>query len=320
MEPIIFWKEEPQERKWKKTKNKPEDILKAISAGAMFTTSTSFEYEPGDNGQPEPIRYGDLCLDFDDEENPANALQDVKTLCLIFLPEEYDLDPHAIRFYASGSKGFHAEIPAELLGAQNGDQFLPLIFKELVTKWKEILDLQSLDLSLYAMGKGKMFRLPNVRRSNGRYKVPLTLEENRDLSIDQITELTKAPREIEPVEADLKPTPELVNFFTSQSLLFQNKAEASKDAKPPLTLDPVPRGQRNDKLARLVGRWIGKGIDKETIRFAAIGWWYLLPDKTDFDLKEVQTIVESVHQTDMRNHGEPHENSSKKRYAKVSLG
>ncbi len=45
------------------------------------------------------------------------------------------------------------------------------------------------------MRRGKMFRIPNVRRKNGHYKVPLTLEEVRELQIDELWKLSEAPRE-----------------------------------------------------------------------------------------------------------------------------
>ncbi len=291
---IRYWKEEPERRKWKLVADTPEAEPEVRKIGGMFLTHNSFEYEPGNNGRPEPIRFGDLPLDFDDKENPARALQDVKSLCLVYLPETYGLDPYAIRYYDSGSKGNHVEIPAELLGAQGGDQFLPLIYKKLVSEWKEALDLKSLDLSLYAMGKGKMFRLPNVKRKNGRYKIPLTLEEIRDLSIDQINELTKAPREIELVEVDLNPIPELAEFFVKHSLLFQNKAELPKDIKPPLTLEPVLPGKRDDTLTRLVGRWIAQGMDFDTVYLTALGWRETLPDAEDFTKKDVKKIFDSI--------------------------
>lgn len=295
-----YWKKEIDRSPWNPIADTPAVETEAKKNGAMFITSTNFEYEPGNNGRPEPIRCGDLCLDFDAEENPARALQDAKTLLLVYLPEEYGIDPHAIRFYASGGKGFHAVIRAELLGAEDGDPYLPLIYKKLVSKWKEILDLKTLDRSIYAMGKGKMFRLQNVRRKNGRYKIQLALEEIRDLSIDEITELTKAPREIEPVDVDLKPIPELSKFFIQQSLLFQNKAEAPKDAKSPLTLDPVLPCKRDETLTRLVGKWIAQGMDFDTVYLTALGWRESLPDVEDFTKKDVKKIFDSITKKEAR--------------------
>jgi len=171
-----FFKEEPEERVWKPIPNKQEAIAEAIRKGAMFVTWTVFDRLPVDGKLDESMRYGNLVLDFDCKNDPGKALQDLRSLCLIHLPEYYTLDPNAISFYASGGKGFHAEIPAECLGAESGDPFLPLAYKKLVANWKETLELATLDMSLYCMGKGKMFRLPNVRRSNGKYKIPLTID------------------------------------------------------------------------------------------------------------------------------------------------
>ena len=47
-----------------------------------------------------------------------------------------------------------------------------------------------------------MFRIPNVKRSNGKHKVPLTLEEVRDLSYPELLALGDAPRTIEKVVDD----------------------------------------------------------------------------------------------------------------------
>jgi len=212
---IIYWKEEPADRKWKTIPNTPEARQHAIKQGAMFFTWTSLSEAYKDNGQPEPHRQGDFPLDFDHKEKPEKALQDLRTLCLVHLPELFGIDPYAIEFYASGSKGFHAVIPAKLFDAQDGDTYLPLSYKRIAAEWKEKLNLQTLDLSLYNMRRGKMFRIANAKRSNGRYKVPLTLEETRDLSIDDLSKFTEAPRQVDPVEADICESEELGEVYRS---------------------------------------------------------------------------------------------------------
>ena len=192
---FIYWKEEPNDRKWRWIPNKEQARSIAIGQGAMFMTWTAFSHEPK-NGK-EPIRYGDLPLDFDNKEDPEKALDDMRNLCLIHLPELYDVDPIDIQFFCSGSKGFHAVIPAALIGTEKGDPRLPLIYKRMASRWADSLSLKTLDLSLYAMGKGKMFRLPNVRRSNGRYKVPLTLDEVQKFTIKEVWNLSEKSRTIE---------------------------------------------------------------------------------------------------------------------------
>ena len=179
----------------------------------MFFTWTAFSEPYKGNGQAEPHRWGNFPLDFDCKDNPENALRDIRSLCLVHLPEFFGVDPYGIEFYASGSKGFHAIISAKLFDAQDGDPYLPLSFKRIAADWKQKCDLPTLDLSLYNMKRGKMFRVANVKRSNGRYKVPLALEEVRDLSIDDLLKLSEAPREIESVEADICESEELGNLY-----------------------------------------------------------------------------------------------------------
>jgi hypothetical protein len=149
------------------------------------------------NGHPEPVRYGDLPLDFDSHDDLGITLKEIRELCLFHLPELYDLDPYTVKFYLSGGKGFHAIVPAKIFDAQDGDPCLPLIYKKIAVGWKEQFKLTTLDLSLYNMAMGKMFRLPNIRRENGQYKVPITLEELNNFSIDKLRGLTKRPRKIE---------------------------------------------------------------------------------------------------------------------------
>lgn len=168
-----YWKEEPPERRWKEVSDNSEALAEILSKGAMFLTWTRFQ----NNGQPEPHRWGDFPLDFDSKDDLIIAFREMKELCLVHLPKFYGIDPYGLKFFASGSKGFHVEIPAKFLDAEDGDPYLPLIYKRIAASWKERFNLTTLDLSIYSMGKGRMWRLPNIRRENGKHKVPLSFEE-----------------------------------------------------------------------------------------------------------------------------------------------
>jgi hypothetical protein len=196
----VYWKEEKQNRKWKLDSDTENDRKQAIASGAMYFTWASVSHPYNSDNQNQPIRKGDFPLDFDNKNNPENALQNMKTLCLYHLPEYFDVDPYDMQFFCSGSKGFHAVIPADVFGAEAGDPYLPLIYKKIAAEWASKLSLKTLDMSMYCMGKGKMFRIPNVRRSNGRYKVPLTVDEVTNLSIHELFKLSEAPRTIDDVD------------------------------------------------------------------------------------------------------------------------
>ena len=91
----IFYKEEIEKRPWIWIPYTKEALRQALASGAMYTTWTQFEFMPG-NGHGEPKRYGHLPLDFDDKENPQNALNDLRALPS-HLPEIYRIDPNCIR-------------------------------------------------------------------------------------------------------------------------------------------------------------------------------------------------------------------------------
>ena len=193
-----YWKVETPVQPWNLITDTEEDRKNAIRSGAMFETwaSLSAPYSE-ENGHAEPHRWGDLPLDFDSKDNIQQALNDLRALCLVHLPDFYGIDPYDIRYFLSGGKGFHSIVPAKLLNAEDGDPQLPLVFKNMVARWKESLNLTSLDMSLYSMKRGKMFRIANVRRSNGRYKVPLSLDEIIRADAADLMELGKSPRNLE---------------------------------------------------------------------------------------------------------------------------
>uniref|UniRef100_A0A7C4RTU5 AAA family ATPase n=1 Tax=Desulfatirhabdium butyrativorans TaxID=340467 RepID=A0A7C4RTU5_9BACT len=230
----VYWKAERPVAPWHCINDTQEERTKAIRAGAMYFTTMSLEYEPTPE-MPEPIRRGPLCLDFDAPDDPGRALDDMRHLCLSFLSEQYGLDAHTIDFYASGSKGFHAVIPERCLGDTTGDPLLPWVHKRMVAGWKAALQLSTLDMSLYCMGRGKMFRIANVKRANGKYKVPLTLHEVQTLSIDKLLRLTEKPREIEPPDGADFDCPDLASYFRAcraEVYAEQREREAAEPVDP----------------------------------------------------------------------------------------
>ncbi len=197
-----YWKEEAAERAWKSMPDTPEAAADAIRKGAMFISTPALS-KPYDDKNPnaEIMRFANLVLDFDDKANPANALRELLVL-IGHISEMYGLDPYSILLWCSGGKGFHAKISAESFGSQAGDVYLPLIYKKMVCQWAASLELKTIDTSMYCRSRGKMFRIAGVKRSNGRYKVPLTLDELQSCTIDELWKLSENPREVEPVDAD----------------------------------------------------------------------------------------------------------------------
>lgn len=198
---LVYWKREQKNDEWKLAKLADLDNLR-VNSNAMFATWAAFKQPPlVEEGNDLPkmavVRYGDLPMDFDSKGDVEKARKDVLDV-LGVLEKQYDLNPENVDIYISGGKGFHLVIDARLLGAEEGDQFLPLTYKNLINDLFPITKdrFSSIDRSLYCMKRGKMFRLANVRRSdNGKYKVPIALNELRNLSEELLMSIAYKPRE-----------------------------------------------------------------------------------------------------------------------------
>lgn len=188
----------PEHPNWKLTPDTPEELQKAIQEGYTAKTILSLKYEP-EKGKPEPMRWGPLVLDFDYREDQQKAIlaarHFVARLCLF-----YQLDPNHLRYWISGGKGCHIEIPEALIGSEEGSPVLAKIYSYMTrilftqclrssSGWHKMIDMQ-----LFNMGKGRLLRLPNIQRPNGRYKVPVSADEFMDLPVEQLVGLTAAPR------------------------------------------------------------------------------------------------------------------------------
>lgn len=107
------------------------------------------------------------------------------------LRQKIGTDIKFCRLYATGKKGFHIEIPAGLLGSTYlEDERLPKVAGRFVQKFK----IEGTDTSIYAIGRGKMWREANVQRENLAFKVPLQWEELESMTPEIYAELTRQPR------------------------------------------------------------------------------------------------------------------------------
>lgn len=135
--------------------------------------------------------------------------------------EEHAVNLKCVRLYATGGKGFHLEIPPQVLMPKvpkAGVTALPYIYREMAME----MVVDTLDMRVYTGRRGRMWRTCGVQRDNGAYKVPLTLAEAWALTPESYAELCKAPRP-EP-EREL---PELSTYLSAMFVKFQEKVESS---------------------------------------------------------------------------------------------
>lgn len=190
---------------------------------------------------------GPLYFDLDGEDIEL-VLE--KTRFLFGKLVEHDVDPRAVRLFATGGRGFHLEVPWEIFipkVSKAGVGLLPAIYKEMAYG----LYVDTLDLRVYSGRKGRMWRTPNVRRENGRYKVPVSPEELMEMRAQDYQGLCSAPREA-PSYAPPALSQKLAVLYAKAAAKIEAAAKKRKDAKKDFELLARFKGDYPPSLAKVM--------------------------------------------------------------------
>ena len=124
-----------------------------------------------------------------DSKNLNNAQVECQHL-ISLLVDKYEVILDCLGIFFSGSKGFHIEIPTALFGDIQASQNLPYIFKEI----PKILDINYHDSTIY--NRNALWRFPNtINAKSGLYKIPLSVNQINNLTIEDIKLLAREPVE-----------------------------------------------------------------------------------------------------------------------------
>ena len=182
------WKLERPRSVWHLIADGP-DLMSRLPKAAHFLTILS--YLPGPDDQP-PHYQGPLYAEADGDL--SDVLRDMRR-CVEVLTIEYDLPAEAVRLWLSGGRSVHLTIPASVIGADEGHPLLPDLYKVMVETLFPPTIAPTLDRGIYNRGKGRMWRLPNRRRTDTqRYKVPISASELLHKSLAELKALTCQPR------------------------------------------------------------------------------------------------------------------------------
>jgi hypothetical protein len=162
------WKDEPERRAWHVIADDPT-FMARLPKSAYFVTILS--YLPGPDDLPSQYK-GPLYCEADGD--PADVLRDLRQYVEL-LTVEYDCSPEGVRLWLSGGRSIHMTIPPHVIGADEGHALLPDIYRAMIERLFPATMAPTLDRSVYNRGKGRMWRLPNRRRTDtGKCKVPIT--------------------------------------------------------------------------------------------------------------------------------------------------
>lgn len=228
-----YWTTDPPSG-WRPFVDTAENRREAIAAGARFFTALALD-APIEDGR-EPRYVGPLYAEFDGE-----TVADAHLDCISFLRilEAQGVDLRYMRLFASGGRGFHIEVPEAMLALRLPIADLPYVYREMIKELTAGREFPTLDQSVYSGGRGRMWRIPNLRRAdNGRYKVPLTAAEVFHLSTEEVWALTSRPREVIYPDEEPSPVPALVEMFDRAKRLLEDRQRA----------EPLPQEQLREHM------------------------------------------------------------------------
>ncbi len=273
----------------------------------VLASDCSFESDMTEAMQNRVKYRGPVYFDFDSQDI-NESIAGVKA----FLTKlrEANLYIDSCKIFASGGKGFHIEIPAEVFIQKvptNGIFFYPRIQREVANA----LYVETMDLRVYSSKRGRQWRLPNVQRSNKHYKVQITEEELLLMTPENYETITSAPRPLFPT-AVATYCPELGLIYAKAS----DKVSASIKLRSKVSRESIL------ELANYNGEWPetailvmnGVGIHP-AVGFNQIAMQLCilavaLGKSEDQLLSDAQGLIDN-HSGDSKRYGSP----SKRRYA-----
>lgn len=163
---------------------------------------------------------GPLYFDIDCKEDLRLAIESGQNLVDKLV--ELGVPKHGVKIFASGSKGLHVTVDQKYFSAGRPIKGLPLVYKVMAKE----LYVPGMDFQVYSCGRGNAFRVQNVQRDDGNYRVPILYEELADLTSKAYKELTKQPRNVAVIDA----TP--VKVVMLQNLFEEARREVNTNVKP----------------------------------------------------------------------------------------
>jgi hypothetical protein len=245
----------------------PSSERPGLSAGgrAEFITALDIDRDLNDpDVDAAAVRYrGDFYVDFDSADLAETTTQFRDFLR--FLSRDRGIDLAQVRLYASGKKGYHAEIPAGIFEEspdESGVANLPMIYREMAQEiWRD-----TMDGSVYTGGRGRMWRVPGFQRPDtGTYKVQITPKEAMEMTPEAYAMLVSSPRPA----FEVAPPTLSVKMSALWSLCCQRVAQAIQSrasTKPDEEILAAFGGQVPKSLSDMMdGEGIREGVGFQTL-------------------------------------------------------
>lgn len=223
---------------------------------------------------------GDLYFDFDSQNLDHVRADAIKAI--EFITTQLRVPSSQIRLYFSGSKGVHIIVPYQTLNITPHEN-LNLVYRIIAEEiWENWCPYKTIDLAIY--DKKRLFRMPNsINSKTGLYKIPITINELKELDWDTIKRLAIEPRVVKHEEPRLsyQCMGVMKQYLDKMYAKLAERKRKIENAKP---LDYVPpcidylltnstsEGNRNNILSILCSHFRQRGMDEEQAWSNILKW------------------------------------------------
>ena len=262
---------------WMEFSNELVDYFEDKGSVRSFNGNASFTYLP---------------IDIDDSnlETAHNSAKEI----VIDLVENYEIDARALSIHFSGSKGFHIEIPSSLLNIQ------PLPQRQICNRVKEFVNQLGyrahIDMAMYK--SNMLFRYENtLNDKTDLFKIPLTVSELHQFSIEDITNMAVMPRYIESIDPDEWKENEYLS-----KVWMEAEASSIPIFKPTYSKEStgVNSGERNQRCFELASSFRNQRADIDEAK-ARILEWNKLNQPPEPNIQSLMDTVESAYSYPIQN-------------------
>lgn len=272
---------------------------------------SAYCYEDAKNKTDDSLLYGHLYIDLDitdlkDASKETEAFEKIRedgVKAVSFLSAIMGIDEEMIKIYYSGQKGLHIVVPAKILGIKPMKE-LNHVFKMIALEIHKMSKHKTIDTQIY--DNARLFSLPGVQHpETGRYKIPLTFDELRTLSFDNIKTLSQKKRKMKYKDPRYNTKAHrmfqtYIEDWEKEKLLRSKKSkdgyEKTLNFMPPciesILNRPCPSGFRNNTAAAIASYYKQRGYSKKK-GWKLINEWN--EEYVSLPKRELETTFESIY-------------------------
>lgn len=225
----FFFQETGGDESWKRALADYREEVEAKAPAFVSVLDTDHPFNPPPEDRFAVHYRGPFYLDLD-AASIEDAIVDAKST--VEAMEKLDVDLDTIEIFLSGGKGFHFVVPmavfVDKMPRSGGFTKLPLIYRDIAM---EHFKCNTLDMRVYSTGRGRMWRTPNVKRSNGLHKVRVTPQEVMSLTPETYRSIASSPRYLPPPAKPSAPALAFSSAFAAATDVVAARYKEGQKAK-----------------------------------------------------------------------------------------